>query len=158
MVSLDELVKTLNNNANIVIELGSHTDFRSDDKYNLDLSQKRAQSVVNYLIEKGIESDRLVAKGYGETTPKKVDKKLAERYPGFIKEGDILTEPFIKKLATVEEQEVCHQANRRTEFRVLLENYVSKKQNVIAPTNLPNENPENTPTPENTPAPENNNQ
>lgn len=156
MVSLDELVKTLNNNANIVIELGSHTDFRSDDKYNLDLSQKRAQSVVNYLIEKGIESDRLVAKGYGETTPKKVDKKLAERYSGFLKADDILTEPFIKKLSTVEEQEVCHQANRRTEFRVLREDYVSKKQNVIAPTNLPNETPENNTTPENTP--ENNNQ
>ncbi len=149
MVSLDDLVKTLNNNPNIVIELGSHTDFRSDDKYNLDLSQKRAQSVVNYLIEKGIEPDRLVAKGYGETTPKKVDKKLAERYSGFLQEGTILTEKFIKTLSTVEEQEVANQTNRRTEFRVLREDYVSKKQNINTPTNLPNPNPENNTPPEN---------
>lgn len=133
MVSLDKLVETLNNNPNIVIELGSHTDFRSDDKYNIDLSQKRAQSVVNYLIEKGIESDRLIAKGYGETTPKKVDKKFAERYPGFLVVDEILTEKFIKALSTVEEQEVCHQANRRTEFKVIREDYVSKKSNLNTP-------------------------
>jgi len=148
MVSLDDLVKTLNNNPNIVIELGSHTDFRSDNKYNLDLSQKRAQSVVNYLIEKGIEPDRLVAKGYGESTPKKVDKKLAERYSGFLQEGTVLTEKFIKTLSTVEEQEVGNQTNRRTEFRVLREDYVSKKQNIDSPINLPDPTPEN-PTPEN---------
>jgi peptidoglycan-associated lipoprotein len=137
MVSLDKLVETLNNNPNIVIELGSNTDFRSDDKFNLDLSQKRAQSVVNYLIEKGIESDRLIAKGYGETKPKVVDKKMAERYPGFLQVGNVLTEKFIKTLATVEEQEVCNQANRRTEFKVLREDYVSKKQNTTVPQNLP---------------------
>jgi peptidoglycan-associated lipoprotein len=150
MVSLDKLVETLNNNPNIVIELGSNTDFRDTDQKNDTLSQRRAQSVVNYLIEKGIESDRLAAKGYGERNPKKVDKKFAERYPGFLKEGDMLTEKFIKALSTVEEQEVCHQANRRTEFRVLREDYVSKKTNV----NTPNITPPN-PTPENTP--ENNN-
>ncbi len=137
MVSLDKLVETLNNNPNIVIELGSHTDFRSDDKYNLELSQKRAQSVVNYLIEKGIEPERLIAKGYGESTPKKVDKKMAERYPGFLQEGQILTEKFIKSLSTVEEQEVCHQYNRRTEFKVIREDFVSKKQNTTLPQNLP---------------------
>lgn len=137
MVSLDKLVETLNNNPNIVIELGSHTDFRSDDKYNLELSQKRAQSVVNYLIEKGIEPERLVAKGYGESLPKKVDKKMAERYPGFLQEGKVLTEKFIKSLSTVEEQEVCHQYNRRTEFKVIREDFVSKKQNTTLPQNLP---------------------
>jgi peptidoglycan-associated lipoprotein len=137
MVSLDKLVETLNNNPNIVIELGSHTDFRADDKFNLELSQKRAQSVVNYLIEKGIEPDRLIAKGYGESKPKVVDKKMAERYPGFLKEGQVLTEKFIKTLATVEEQEVCHQYNRRTEFRVIREDYVSKKQNTTLPQNFP---------------------
>lgn len=137
MVSLDKLVETLNNNPNIVIELGSHTDFRSDDKYNLELSQKRAQSVVNYLIEKGIEPERLIAKGYGESTPKKVDKKMAERYSGFLQEGQVLTEKFIKSLSTVEEQEVCHQYNRRTEFKVIREDFVSKKQNTTLPQNLP---------------------
>ena len=157
MVSLDKLIETLNNNSNIVIELGSHTDFRSDNKYNLDLSQKRAQSCVNYLIEKGVESDRLVAKGYGEEIPKKVDKKLAERYPGFLKDGDILTEKFIKTLSTVEEQEVCNQTNRRTEFKVLREDYVSKKVNI----NTPNITPPNNETPNNetpTNPEENNNQ
>ncbi len=142
MVSLDKLVETLNNNPNIVIELGSNTDFRDTDQKNDTLSQRRAQSVVNYLIEKGIESDRLVAKGYGERNPKKVDKKLAERYEGFLKEGDILNEKFIKTLSTVEEQEVCHQANRRTEFRVIREDYVSKKTNVNTP-NITPPNPEN---------------
>jgi len=78
-------VETLNNNPNIVIELGSHTDFRSDDKYNLELSQKRAQSVVNYLIEKGIEPERLVAKGYGETKPKVVDKKTGSALSRILK-------------------------------------------------------------------------
>ncbi len=144
MVSLDKLVETLNNNPNIVIELGSHTDFRGDDKYNLELSQKRAQSVVNYLIEKGIEPERLVAKGYGETKPKVVDKKMAARYPGFLREGQVLNEKFIKSLATVEEQEVCHQYNRRTEFKVLREDYVSKKQNTTFPQNIPVPPSENT--------------
>lgn len=144
MVSLDKLVETLNNNLNIVIELGSHTDFRADDKFNLDLSQKRAQSVVNYLIEKGIEPERLIAKGYGETKPKVVDKKMAARYPGFLREGQILNEKFIKSLATVEEQEVCHQYNRRTEFRVIREDYVSKKQNTSLPQNFPTPNNQNT--------------
>jgi len=137
MVSLDKLVETLNNNPNIVIELGSHTDFRGDDKFNLELSQKRAQSVVNYLIEKGIEPERLVAKGYGETKPKVVDKKMAARYPGFLREGQVLNEKFIKSLSTVEEQEVCHQFNRRTEFKVIREDYVPKKQSTPLPQNFP---------------------
>ena len=144
MVSLDKLVETLNNNPNIVIELGSHTDFRGDDKFNLELSQKRAQSVVNYLIEKGIEPERLIAKGYGETKPKIVDKKMAARYPGFLREGQVLNEKFIKSLATVEEQEVCHQYNRRTEFRVIREDFVSKKQNTNLPQNFPTPDNKNT--------------
>lgn len=127
MVSLDKLVETLNDNPNIVIELGSHTDFRSGTKYNDTLSQKRAQSVVDYLIEKGIEPERLVAKGYGERTPKFVDKKSAERYR-FLPAGKQLTERFIKSLATVEEQEVAHQLNRRTEFRVISQDFVSQRK------------------------------
>lgn len=139
--SLDKLVITLNENPNIVIELGSHTDFRSDNKYNLELSQKRAESVVNYLIEKGIEPERLVAKGYGEEKPNTVNKANAERYPGFLVEGQVLTEPFIKKLATIEEQEVAHQINRRTEFRVLRSDYVPKKP-VNIPQNMPQQQEE----------------
>ncbi len=70
MVSLDKLVETLNDNPNVTIELMSHTDSRDTEEYNQDLSQKRAQSVVQYLIEKGIETARLSPKGYGESNTK----------------------------------------------------------------------------------------
>ncbi len=123
MVSLDQLVETLNDNPNIVIELRSHTDFRGSADANEELSQKRAQSVVDFLIEKGIEPDRLVAKGYGESMPRVVDMKMAQQY-SFLNEGDVLTESYIKKLASLE-QEVAHQLNRRTEFQVLKTDYVS---------------------------------
>ncbi|MBN2274578.1 MAG: OmpA family protein [Bacteroidales bacterium] len=122
MVSLDRLVETLNDNPTIVIELGSHTDFRATDEYNNDLSRRRAQSVVNYLIEKGIARDRLVAKGYGETTPKVVDKKDNEAYP-FLPVGTVLSEQFITSLADDDQQEMANFLNRRTEFRVLREDY-----------------------------------
>jgi len=72
MISLDKLIETLIDNPNVTIELNVHTDSRDTEEYNQDLSQKRAQVVVQYLIEKGIESARLSAKGYGESTPKVV--------------------------------------------------------------------------------------
>ena len=120
--SLDELVKLLENNPNVTIELSSHCDFRGSDKYNERLSQKRAESVVTYLIEHGIDAERLTAKGYGESRPKTVLKKLTEKYP-FLKENDVLSEKFINALANEEEQEICHQLNRRTEFQVLRTTY-----------------------------------
>jgi len=126
MVALDKLVETLNDNPNITIELMSHTDARGNDADNMVLSQKRAQSVVNYLIEKGIAADRLVAKGYGKTVPKVVDKKLAEQYT-FLKEGITLTEAFINSLKDSDLLEIAHQINRRTEFKVLTTDYKSKK-------------------------------
>jgi len=122
MASLDKLVEILNDNSNITIELGAHTDFRGKDVANQKLAQRRAQSVVNYLITKGIKKDRLVAKGYGESAPATVSKGEAAQY-AFLKEGNVLTETFIKGLATVEEQEVAHQLNRRTEFKVLKTDY-----------------------------------
>ena len=94
----------------------------SIDKYNEKLSQKRAESVVNYLIEHGIDAERLTAKGYGESSPKTILKKVAEKYP-FLKENDVLTEQFINSIQSEEEQEICHQLNRRTEFRVLRTTY-----------------------------------
>jgi peptidoglycan-associated lipoprotein len=126
MVALDKLVETLNDNPNITIELMSHTDSRGSDVDNMTLSQKRAQSVVDYLIEKGIASDRLTAKGYGETVPKTIDKKLAEQYT-FLKEDAVLTEAFINALADSDLQEIAHQVNRRTEFRVLRTDYKVRK-------------------------------
>ena len=119
--ALDELVRLLNENPNITIELSAHTDYKGSDEYNEGLSQRRAESVVNYLIEHGIPSDRLTPRGYGEGKPKTIKRKVAERYP-FLKEGDVRTEEYINKLPE-EQQEQCNQLNRRTEFIVLRTTY-----------------------------------
>ena len=119
--ALDELVTLLNENPNVTIELSAHTDSRGSEQYNARLSQQRAESVVHYLIEHGIAADRLTPKGYGEDMPKHIKRKVAEKYP-FLKEGDVLTETFIATLPE-EQQEQCHQLNRRTEFRVLRTTY-----------------------------------
>jgi outer membrane protein OmpA-like peptidoglycan-associated protein len=120
--ALDELVKLLNENPNITIELSAHTDSRGSDQYNERLSQRRAESVVNYLIDHGIAADRLTPKGYGEMKPKTIKRKVAERYP-FLKEGDVLTEAFIAGLKDPVLEDSCHQLNRRTEFIVLRTTY-----------------------------------
>ena len=86
------------------------------------MSQARAESVVKYLIEHGIAADRLTAVGYGEGRPKTVLKKLTEKHT-FLKEGDVLSEEFINALESEEQQEICHQLNRRTEFQVLRTTY-----------------------------------
>lgn len=119
--SLDELVQLLDENPNVTIELSSHCDYRGNDAYNLKLSHRRAESVVNYLIDHGIASDRLTPMGYGETRPKVVSRKMAETH-AFLHEGDTLTEAFILALPE-EEQEVCNALNRRTEFKVLRTTY-----------------------------------
>ncbi len=115
--ALDSLVTILEMNPTITIELMSHTDFVGSEEFNFDLSQKRAQAVVDYLIQKGINPERLVAKGYGETWPKKVTRTMARQYD-FLKRNDELTEEFINQLSP-EQQEIAKGLNRRTEFRVL---------------------------------------
>ena len=127
MVSLDKLVETLNDNPNVTIELMSHTDSRDTEEYNQDLSQKRAQTAVQYLIDKGIEPQRLSAKGYGESSPKIVDDYIVTQSP-FLKSGTILTEQYINSLASEEQKEIAHQINRRTEFKVLRTDYESPKK------------------------------
>lgn len=119
--SLDDLVKLLNENPNVTIELSAHCDYKGSDAYNLRLSQRRAETVVDYLIAHGIAPDRLTPVGYGKGRPKTVTKKLAEKLT-WLKEGDVLTEDFIKKLDK-EQQEECNQLNRRTEFIVLRTTY-----------------------------------
>lgn len=116
-LALDTLVQLLVLNPTIKIELMAHTDHVGSDQFNSELSQKRAQSVVDYLISKNITPGRLVAKGYGETWPKKITRELAKQYE-FLKRNDELTEEFILKL-TPEQQEIAKGLNRRTEFRVL---------------------------------------
>ncbi len=123
-LALDTVVQVLTLNPTITIELMAHTDFVGSDQFNFDLSQKRAQSVVDYLIEKGINPLRLVAKGYGETWPKSVTRELAKQYD-FLKRNDELTEEFINQL-TPEQQEIAKAINRRTEFRVLSTDFIEK--------------------------------
>ena len=119
--SLDKLIKTLNENPNITIELSAHCDYRGSDEYNERLSQQRAESVVSYLISHGIEKERLTPKGYGKARPKSIRKRLTEKYT-WMKEGDVLSPEYIGKLDE-EKQEVCNQLNRRTEFKVLRTTY-----------------------------------
>lgn len=119
--ALDELVKLLNENPNVTIELSSHCDYKGSSAYNKLLAQRRAESVVNYLVDKGIARDRLSPVGYGKEKPKTIRKKLTEKLT-WLKEGDVLTEEFIKKLDP-EKQEICNQLNRRTEFIVLRTTY-----------------------------------
>lgn len=119
--SLDQLIELLNENPNVTIELSAHCDYRGRDEYNLRLSQRRAESVVTYLIDHGIKADRLSPVGYGEERPKIIRKKLTEKYT-FLHENDTLTEAFILKLPE-EQQEICNALNRRTEFKVLRTTY-----------------------------------
>ncbi len=123
-IALDTVYQVLIFNPTITIELMAHTDYVGSDKANFELSQKRAQSVVDYLIEKGISPQRLVAKGYGETWPKVVTREIAKQYD-FLKRNDELTEDFIKKL-TPEQQQIANAINRRTEFRVLSTDFIEK--------------------------------
>lgn len=119
--ALDDLVKLLNENPNVTIELSAHTDYKGSAEYNKRLSQRRAEAVVAYLTEHGIAPDRLSPVGYGKEKPKNVRKKMTERY-SWLKEGDVLTEEFVKKLDD-KKQEICNQINRRTEFTVLRTTY-----------------------------------
>lgn len=114
--ALDEMVQMLNENPNVTIEMGAHTDRKGSDEYNVNLSNRRAKSVVDYLVGHGINPERLTWKGYGETTPKTVTKRINREFPQFA-EGTVLSEEFIETLSP-EEQEVADQINRRTEFKV----------------------------------------
>lgn len=118
---LQSLVKLLQDNPNITIELAAHTDKVGDAQSNKTLSEKRAQSVVNYLIAHGIEKERLTPVGYGKEKPVVADKVLHQKYK-FIPTGQTLDEEFIDTLGA-EEQEICNQINRRTEFKVLKTTY-----------------------------------
>ncbi len=119
--ALDEMAQMLKDNPHVAIEMASHTDRKGSDKYNEGLSQRRAQSVVDYLVAAGVERERLQPHGYGESRPKTVTKRIARLYPQF-KEGDVLNEEFINGLSP-EDQDAADQINRRTEFQVLTVEY-----------------------------------
>ena len=134
--SLDFLYQTLVDNPSFVIELSSHTDYRGPDQDNQILSEKRAQSCVDYLVSKGIPAERMKAKGYGEKRPLEVrDANGKVLYT--------LTESYINKVTkgqTKEEYEALMQKNRRTVFSVLSKDYV----NPNAPKEVPKVQPKNT--------------
>lgn len=120
--ALDKLVALLNENPHVTIELSAHCDYKGSAEYNKRLSQRRAEAVVAYLIAHGIAADRLTPVGYGKERPKKIKKKVTEKYK-WLKEGDVLTEDFIKALKDKKKEEICNQLNRRTEFSVLRTTY-----------------------------------
>ena len=116
-----KLVKLLNDNPNITIELSAHTDLVGNEQFNLELSQKRAQSCCDFLIQHGIDPERLTPVGYGKTKPIIADKALNKQYP-FIPVEQALDEAFILSLPA-DKQEICNAINRRTEFKVIKTTY-----------------------------------
>lgn len=114
---LQELLSMLNDNPNIIIEISAHTDYVGNNEFNLNLSQKRAQSVVDYLIHAGITPERLVSVGHGEEKPYVVDESLHAEH-AFLPMEQALTEDFILTLKP-QEQEIANQINRRIEFKVV---------------------------------------
>jgi peptidoglycan-associated lipoprotein len=135
--SLQGLIETLDANETIVIELASHTDSRDSDERNDILSQKRAQSVVDYLISRGIDPDRLVAKGYGERVPRALTKDLTREGYTF-NAGTLLNDSVINLLQGTNVKEAAHQLNRRTEFSILRNDYVPKTKvsKAVPPTKI----------------------
>jgi len=120
--ALDKLVALLKENPHVTIELSAHCDYKGSAEYNKRLSQRRAEAVVAYLIAHGIAADRLTPVGYGKERPKKIKKKVTEKYK-WLKEGDVLSEDFIKALKDKKKEEICNLLNRRTEFSVLRTTY-----------------------------------
>lgn len=119
--ALDEMAQIMRDNPNITIEMASHTDRWGTDEYNIELSGRRAASVIEYLKSVGIADDRLQSMGYGKSRPKTITKKLNRLYPQF-EEGTVLTPEFIGTLSE-EDQDKADQINRRTEFQVLSTDY-----------------------------------
>jgi outer membrane protein OmpA-like peptidoglycan-associated protein len=99
-IELDKLVEFLKANPNMKIEIGGHTDSRGNNKDNLDLSERRAKAVVEYLVSKGIAANRLTSKGYASSQ-------------------SVYTDAQINAMSGNTEKEQAHQANRRTEYKIV---------------------------------------
>ncbi|MFH1295729.1 MAG: OmpA family protein [Bacteroidota bacterium] len=125
--SLQELIATLDANETIVIELAAHTDSRDTEERNDILSQRRAQSVVDYMISRGIDPERLVAKGYGERVPRTLNREMIIEGYHFT-HGNVLTDSLINSLPNTAVKEAAHQLNRRTEFAILRNDYIPKSR------------------------------
>ncbi|HNV99068.1 MAG TPA: OmpA family protein [Chitinophagales bacterium] len=116
--ALDSLYNILALSPQLKVEVGSHTDSRDDTESNRILAQHRADTVVSYLISRGISADRLVATGYGESTPKTLTTDVKLPSEGVVPAGTVLTEAFINKYKG-QDYEFLHQINRRTEFTII---------------------------------------
>jgi len=115
--ALEALLRLLEDNPEVVIELTAHADRIGSDSYNTTLSERRARSVLSYLTARGIAEGRLRSRGYGKSHPFVVTRRVAEEHP-FLEVGQALDEGFIATLPE-EQQAVCDALNRRTELRVL---------------------------------------
>lgn len=120
--ALDGLAQMMRDNPGLTIEMASHTDRIGTEEYNINLSNRRAKAVIDYLIENGIDANRLQFQGYGKSRPKVVTKRVVRQYPQF-EEGQVLTEEFILALPEEADREAADQVNRRTEFKVLSVDY-----------------------------------
>ena len=129
--ALDALINVLIENPNVVVQLRSHTDNRAGDDFNMELSQRRAQICVDYMVAKGIEPMRLIAIGMGENEPFVMDVK-----DGKLKLGTLLDNKFIEKLKRKKDREKAHQYNRRTDFKVVLDSFYDSESDRV----LPNKN------------------
>jgi len=137
--SLMYLYFVLVQNPNLVVELRSHTDSRASDDHNDLLSQRRAQSCVDFLVnEMKVAGDRIIPKGYGKRNPRKLDKDIMVPYNGKMyqfRRGITLDNNYINALPK-DQQEPAHQLNRRTEFFVVRDDYVPQSDS-IAPVSAP---------------------
>lgn len=139
MDSLMDLYIVMDNNPNIVVEIRSHTDCQPYIGLTNDtLSQRRAQTVVDYLVSRGIERDRLVAKGYADRVPRVLDEDVVVTYNGKkypFSAGSVMECDYIATLDP-ERQQAAHSLNRRLEFLVLRTDYVSRRlvENIAATT------------------------
>jgi len=131
--SLMYLYFVLVQNPNLVVELRSHTDSRASDEHNDLLSQRRAQSCVDFLVnEMKIDANRIIPKGYGKRNPRKLDKEMMVPFNGkmyLFKRGVTLDDTYVNALPK-EQQEPAHQLNRRTEFFVVRDDYVPKSDSI----------------------------
>ena len=116
---LDSIAVFLKTNNKLMLEVGYHTDTKTKETcYCMSLTMKRAESITNYLIEKGVNPKRFIAKGYDDNKPNVVDSLNSIKYP-FLPKGKVLTESFINSLSSDEEKMTAHMLNRRVEFKII---------------------------------------
>jgi len=119
---IDSIYNFINKYKNVQIEVGANTDYRGDSIMNVEITERRAKCVKTYFIEKGIDNpNRIKYKGYGEYNPIVIDEEINKLYP-FLDIGQKLTETYIKKLDTIEKQEIANLLNHRTEIKIISTN------------------------------------